>query len=105
MGCPRRDSLAGQLGKPAGEASADYPLRAAGTGSQTRHRQFTPTEATDCAALTLNPLSREETHEYIEARLTRAGMADQTLFSPDMIDAIYTRASGIPRIVNALCDN
>ena len=32
-------------------------------------------------------------------------MADQTLFSPDMIDAIYTRAAGIPRIVNALCDN
>lgn len=54
---------------------------------------------------TLNPLSREETHEYIEARLTRAGMADQTLFSPDMIDAIHTRAQGIPRIVNALCDN
>ena len=54
---------------------------------------------------TLNPLTREQTHEYIDARLTRAGMADQTLFSLDVIDAIYTRASGIPRVINALCDN
>jgi general secretion pathway protein A len=54
---------------------------------------------------TLNPLTREETHEYIDARLTRAGMTDQTLFSPDMIDAIHTRASGVPRVINALCDN
>jgi len=53
----------------------------------------------------LNPLSREETHEYIDARLARAGMADQTLFSPDIVDAIHTRASGIPRVINALCDN
>lgn len=53
----------------------------------------------------LNPLTREETHEYIDARLARAGMADQTLFSPDIVDAIHTRASGIPRVINALCDN
>jgi general secretion pathway protein A len=54
---------------------------------------------------TLNPLSCEETHEYIDARLTQAGVANQALFSPDMIDAIHTRSSGIPRIINALCDN
>jgi type II secretory pathway predicted ATPase ExeA len=54
---------------------------------------------------TLNPLTREETHEYIGARLTRAGMAHQTIFSSDMIDAIYMRAAGVPRVINALCDN
>jgi general secretion pathway protein A len=54
---------------------------------------------------TLNPLTRKETHEYIDARLTRAGMPDQTLFSPEMIDEIELRSRGIPRLINAICDN
>jgi general secretion pathway protein A len=54
---------------------------------------------------TLNPLTREETHEYVDARLTRAGMPDQTLFSPEMIDEIELRSRGIPRLINAICDN
>lgn len=54
---------------------------------------------------TLNPLTREETHEYIDARLTRAGMPSQTLFSPELIDQIEVRAKGIPRLINAICDN
>lgn len=54
---------------------------------------------------TLNPLTREETHEYIDARLTRAGMPNQTLFSPELIDQIEVRAKGIPRLINAICDN
>jgi type II secretory pathway predicted ATPase ExeA len=54
---------------------------------------------------TLNPLTREETHEYIDARLTRAGMPNQALFSTEMIDEIEVRAKGIPRLINAICDN
>src|SRR5689334_5466480 len=38
---------------------------------------------------TLNPLTREETREYIESRLERVGMPDQKIFSRDMLDEIY----------------
>ena len=54
---------------------------------------------------TLNPLTRPETHEYIDARLTCAGLTGQTLFSPTIIDEIETRSKGIPRLINAICDN
>lgn len=53
----------------------------------------------------LNPLSLEETAAYIETRLARAGMAHQTVFSPDLIQDIHFRSRGIPRLVNLLCDN
>jgi general secretion pathway protein A len=53
----------------------------------------------------LNALTETECREYIEARLSRAGMENQTLFSPEMMDEIYVRSKGIPRVVNAICDN
>jgi general secretion pathway protein A len=53
----------------------------------------------------LTPLGREETHAYIDARLSRAGMDRQTLFSPEIIDEIHLRSHGIPRVINAICDN
>ena len=54
---------------------------------------------------TLNPLTREETREYIESRLERVGMPDQKIFSREMLDEIYVRSRGIPRLINAICDN
>jgi general secretion pathway protein A len=54
---------------------------------------------------TLKPLTRQETHEYIDARLTRAGLTGQTIFSPAIIDEIEARSNGIPRLINAICDN
>jgi general secretion pathway protein A len=53
----------------------------------------------------LNPLTREETHEYIDTRLSRAGVENQTLFSPAMMDEIHVRSRGIPRLINAIGDN
>jgi general secretion pathway protein A len=53
----------------------------------------------------LNALARDETHEYIDARLSRAGLENQTLFSPAMMDEIHVRSRGIPRLINAICDN
>jgi general secretion pathway protein A len=53
----------------------------------------------------LHALTCGETHEYIDARLSRAGMENQTLFSPDMVDEIHVRSRGIPRLINAICDN
>src|ERR1700681_4194467 len=43
--------------------------------------------------------------EYIQSRLERAGMPDQTIFSEELMAEIHVRAQGIPRVINALCDN
>src|SRR4051812_6801809 len=53
----------------------------------------------------LNPLSRDEVAAYIETRLARAGMPDQRVFPPDLLDEVYKRSRGIPRLINLLCDN
>lgn len=54
---------------------------------------------------TLDPMSEEETIEYIESRLSKAGMEDQKVFPPFLLSEIHLRSQGIPRVINALCDN
>lgn len=54
---------------------------------------------------TLSPLSELEVTEYIESRLAKAGMPQQTVFPALLLSEICLRANGIPRVVNALCDN
>jgi general secretion pathway protein A len=53
----------------------------------------------------LRPFSQAETVEYIESRLAKAGMPDQVFFSAEMLSEIHTRSQGIPRVINAICDN
>jgi general secretion pathway protein A len=53
----------------------------------------------------LRPFNLAETIEYIETRLARAGMPQQQVFPPDLISEIHRRSQGIPRVINALCDN
>ncbi len=53
----------------------------------------------------LNPLTLEESTAYIQTRLARAGMPNQRVFSPELMAEIYHRSRGIPRIINAICDN
>jgi general secretion pathway protein A len=53
----------------------------------------------------LQPLEETEAVEYILTRLTRAGMPNQSVFSADLLAEIYLRSQGIPRVINALCDN
>ena len=52
----------------------------------------------------LLPLSLAECQEYIRSRLVTAG-GELTIFSGKALDAIYRYSSGIPRLVNVLCDN
>jgi len=52
----------------------------------------------------LEPLTREELPRYLEARLTVAG-GRPDLFAPATLDPIWSFAQGIPRLVNAVCDN
>ncbi len=53
----------------------------------------------------LQPLTLEEMAEYIRTRLEKAGMTDQTVFPPQMLEEIHRRSQGIPRLINAVCDN
>jgi general secretion pathway protein A len=53
----------------------------------------------------LAPFDVENTAQYIASRLATAGMPEQTVFSPDLIEEIHRRTQGIPRLINAVCDN
>jgi general secretion pathway protein A len=54
---------------------------------------------------TLNPLTPDECAAYAESRLAHAGMTRQTVFPPEVLEEVATRARGIPRLINLLCDN
>jgi general secretion pathway protein A len=53
----------------------------------------------------LNPLTPDETAAYIETRLARAGMTRQNVFPAEVLEELYKRSRGIPRLINLLCDN
>jgi type II secretory pathway predicted ATPase ExeA len=54
---------------------------------------------------TLHPFTPDETIEYVESRLAKAGMPEQTCFPPELLAGIHERSQGIPRLINAICDN
>jgi general secretion pathway protein A len=53
----------------------------------------------------LTPFTAQDTAQYINTRLEKAGMPGQTVFTPEIMTEIHVRAQGIPRLINALCDN
>jgi general secretion pathway protein A len=53
----------------------------------------------------LNPFEEHETIQYITSRLEKAGMSDQSVFPPEVLSEVFRRSQGIPRLINALCDN
>ncbi len=53
----------------------------------------------------LKPFSLEETAEYIDSRLVKVGLSEQTVFPDDLITEIHIRSRGIPRVINGICDN
>jgi general secretion pathway protein A len=53
----------------------------------------------------LQPFTLRDAVEYIQSRMERAGMPDQTVFSEELMAEIHLRAQGIPRLINAICDN
>lgn len=52
----------------------------------------------------LLPLGRDESLQYIEHRLARAGRSSGDVFTPEALKAICECAGGIPQNINALCD-
>jgi len=53
----------------------------------------------------IQPLTQEETREYVRARLRIAGARDLRLFSEGAISRMAEYAGGIPRLVNIVCDH
>lgn len=53
----------------------------------------------------IQPLTVEETRDYIRTRLRIAGARDLGLFTDDALSRITEYSSGIPRRINILCDH
>jgi type II secretory pathway predicted ATPase ExeA len=51
------------------------------------------------------PLTLEETQQYINSRLRVAGANGQSIFTPEAIEAVHSYAEGIPRVINLLCEH
>ncbi len=52
----------------------------------------------------LLPLDMEETDAYIRNRLFVAGGASTVRFTDDSVKAVYSASTGIPRMINIICD-
>ncbi len=53
----------------------------------------------------LKPFREAETADYVNWRMAKAGMPDQTVFAPQLLSEIHVRSQGIPRVINIICDN
>ncbi|MGH9512636.1 MAG: ExeA family protein [Terriglobales bacterium] len=51
------------------------------------------------------PLTEDETKSYVAQRLRIAGWNGQTIFDPESLLAIHRYSSGIPRVVNLICEH
>jgi len=54
---------------------------------------------------TLRGFTVLETVAYVNSRMARAGLEDQTVFPSTLVQEIHFRSQGIPRLINAICDN
>jgi len=53
----------------------------------------------------LEPFNESDTAEYINSRLAKAGLLQQAVFDLPLMHEIHIRTQGIPRLINAVCDN
>ena len=53
----------------------------------------------------LRPFTESETGQYVATRLSRAGLREQTIFPDDILVELHRRTTGIPRVINSVCDN
>jgi general secretion pathway protein A len=53
----------------------------------------------------LQPFQLDETLDYIQSRLSRAGLKEPSVFPSEILREIHFRTQGIPRVINAMCDN
>ena len=55
-------------------------------------------------AFHINPLSSDDTMEYISHRLKIAGAGDNLIFTESACEEVYAYSSGVPRLINVVCD-
>ena len=53
----------------------------------------------------LEPFSASDTADYINNRMEKAGSTNQTVLPAELMAEIHARSQGIPRVINAICDN
>jgi len=53
----------------------------------------------------LNALDKAQVEHYIRHRLTVAGAQNLDIFDSEALNAIFKHSSGIPRLINILCDS
>jgi general secretion pathway protein A len=80
----------------AGQQELDRKLEAP------EYRQLKQRIALRCS---LRGFDLEEAIAYINSRMARAGIKDQQIISTALIEEIHFRSQGIPRLINAICDN
>ena len=80
----------------AGQQELDRKLEAP------EYRQLKQRVALRCV---LKPLETQDSIDYINSRLSIAGMKDQEVFPSGLLAEIHYRSQGIPRLINAICDN
>jgi general secretion pathway protein A len=66
------------------------------------YRQLKQRISLRCA---LRGLTLAETTAYINSRMARAGVMNQSIIPPALIDELHFRTQGIPRLINGVCDN
>ncbi len=49
-------------------------------------------------------LDRAETEKYIQSHMVYAGITGRELFSRRAVDEVFRLSSGIPRLVNRICE-
>lgn len=52
----------------------------------------------------IEPLALEEMKAYVAYRLKVAGGHERPLFTPKALDRLYDHSTGVPRLINILCD-
>src|SRR5438876_570111 len=52
-----------------------------------------------------HPLTLDETKAYVQQRLRIAGSNGQQIFDPEALVMIHRYASGIPRVINLICEH
>ena len=80
----------------AGQQELDHKLE------DPAYRQLKQRIALRCALRGFGP---DETAAYINSRCERAGVAEQNIIGPRLVEEIHLRTQGIPRLINAVCDN
>ncbi|KAB2890770.1 MAG: AAA family ATPase [Desulfobulbaceae bacterium] len=53
----------------------------------------------------IEPLTLQDTKDYILFRLDRAGASSRNIFTEKALERVYRETGGNPRLINILCDN